>query len=1131
MEALRPFRQDFLHYAPRALHIRDKGGRIIQLRLNKAQLYAHHRITDQLEATGRVRALILKGRQQGLCLDPETRVLTADLRWVALKTVKPGQRLVACDEHTEETDGRSKPRRMRTAVVEKVWKTPQQPAYRITFEDGRSVICSGAHRWLSRKSQPDPAWRSIDGSADPKSKLKPGDLIRAIVAPWTKGDLDDAWFGGVLDGEGSFDYKKRTGADMAVSQVAGPVLSRMLEHCTKKGYRFCVVSDDGPRRTKFGLRSVHAISISNIPDNLRLIGQARPVRWIGEEWWDGKRLPHGGWCRIAKIERLGERKLIDLQTSTGTFIAEGFVSHNSTYTEGRFYWKTSLNPGQRALILTHLQDSTDLLFAMTKRYHDNCPQHLQPATQAASAKELAFGDLGSGFGVATAGSRAVGRGDTIQFFHGCLGLEVPVVSSTGRLVRVKDVEVGQELITHTGKAAKVSFISEQVKSVFEVRLKGLRSLPLVATGEHRFWTRDGWRELKDIEPGDCIGYPVRDISGLQQSLPFRLPDAVRPQGGGRRETGPDNVLATFELGRILGLYLAEGSVAYQSKAPHAPASVTFSVHEREVARTEAWLAALPRLFTSVKTRAQKGTKTVTVTVYGRSFASFVLRLCGAVATKQLPAEWGQYPKPFVEGLCLGYLAGDGHSSKREYDRRISASSIRSAITLGVREALAALGYGWAGIQHQGAAQRNGRKEQEKWTLRLTGRGVDAVCEKLGWDMPPRRRAGAYGEVEVKDGYAWVPVLSKEAIGEQTVRDFEMDHVDHSYCTVHGASHNSELAFWNNAADHMAGVGQAVPDLPGTEIILESTANGTGNEFHQRWQDAERGVSDYIAIFIPWFWQDEYRLPVPSDFVMDAEEAEYAELYDVPTECIVWRRKKLRNDFRGDVALFNQEYPATPALAFRRVTGDPLIPVEYVARARKAEASEEGPPIMGVDPAEYGDDDSCMSLRKGRSVPVQKRWHGRGPMELVGLIAAEADRLNPVMINVDCTGVGSGVADRLIELGYPVNRIHFGSRPLEPEQYVLRRDEMWGLMRAWFLDIPCSIPDDDALESDLVSPQYSYDSSRRLKLESKESMRKRGLKSPDAADSLALTFAVPINAAANEAKAFRAARRNPRDWRT
>jgi hypothetical protein len=55
-------------------------------------------------------------------------------------------------------------------------------------------------------------------------------------------------------------------------------------------------------------------------------------------------------------------------------------------------------------------------------------------------------------------------------------------------------------------------------------------------------------------------------------------------------------------------------------------------------------------------------------------------------------------------------------------------------------------------------------------------------------------------------------------------------------------HGSEVAFWPHAESHIAGVLQAVPDLPGSEIVLESTANGIGNPFHQIWRMRRPGLA-------------------------------------------------------------------------------------------------------------------------------------------------------------------------------------------------------------------------------------------------------------------------------------------------
>lgn len=323
-------------------------------------------------------------------------------------------------------------------------------------------------------------------------------------------------------------------------------------------------------------------------------------------------------------------------------------------------------------------------------------------------------------------------------------------------------------------------------------------------------------------------------------------------------------------------------------------------------------------------------------------------------------------------------------------------------------------------------------------------------------------------------------------------------------------HASELAFWKNAEDHFAGIGQTVPNEHGTEIILESTANGVGNLFHGLWQDAERGRSEYIAIFVPWFWQEEYYVTPVAGFVMDADESDYCEQYGLNAGQMFWRRLKIANDFRGDEALFDQEYPATPSLAFQRVAGNPYIPAALVSKSRKTVGTEaRGARIMGVDVAEYGDDDSAVAKREGRVCYPLSTWHGRSTMETVGLVAREADVWNPDLINVDCTGVGSGVADRLIELGYPVQRVHFGARAIREEQFKDRRAEMYGEAKEWLEDLPNQIPDDDVLAGELSAPQYTYDSSRRLVLESKEKMRERGVKSPDRADAFALTFATKV----------------------
>lgn len=384
-----------------------------------------------------------------------------------------------------------------------------------------------------------------------------------------------------------------------------------------------------------------------------------------------------------------------------------------------------------------------------------------------------------------------------------LGVETPVICGTARTLRpLGELLVGDVVRTHTGKCAKVMSTSRSMRESKRVVLKGLQDFPLVAAAEHRFRTKQGrwstqqeWRSLGEMRVGDVIGAPIPRIRmdpDRRIVWPFRQPDTPRPQGGGCRETGPDTVEPTYELGRMLGLFLAEGCVIKQAKPPHAVSAISFAVHEREAARAEAWLGALRPLFVSCRTERRRNSKTVTLTVYGRSFATFVRELCGELDNKRLPTRWHLCGFEYVRGLVHGYLSGDGHSESAT--RRITAPSVRSAIPIGMREALAALGYGWASVEFREGGVRHGRNERAQWTLRLCGPGVDELAGECGLGAPPERERNYRTSVKVMGRYAWIPILRIEDAGLHEVINLEIDHEEQSYCIVHGATQSSETAF-------------------------------------------------------------------------------------------------------------------------------------------------------------------------------------------------------------------------------------------------------------------------------------------------------------------------------------------------
>jgi hypothetical protein len=327
-------------------------------------------------------------------------------------------------------------------------------------------------------------------------------------------------------------------------------------------------------------------------------------------------------------------------------------------------------------------------------------------------------------------------------------------------------------------------------------------------------------------------------------------------------------------------------------------------------------------------------------------------------------------------------------------------------------------------------------------------------------------------------------------------------------------HGSEFAFWDNAAMHLAGIGNTIGDLPGSEIILESTANGLGNQFHTMWQEAEAGRGEYIAIFVPWYWQAEYRAKVREDFELSDEDREYMLAYGLDMEQMQWRANKISTYGRGHEWLFDQEYPATAALAFKTSTLNPLISPNAVARAAATDFRERsGPLIIGCDPAGDGEgkhDRSAIAFRQGRTC-FRLEWlpDDWNTMQIAGRLVEIWNTMQPDAIIVDKGGLGAGIHDRLVELNVPVIGVNNAERDIDPERYENIRAGMWWRMEEWFHDFPCRIPNDAALMADVTAPQPEVHSNGKKLLESKKKMAKRGIRSPDGGDALALTFAVPV----------------------
>lgn len=156
-------------------------------------------------------------------------------------------------------------------------------------------------------------------------------------------------------------------------------------------------------------------------------------------------------------------------------------------------------------------------------------------------------------------------------------------------------------------------------------------------------------------------------------------------------------------------------------------------------------------------------------------------------------------------------------------------------------------------------------------------------------------------------------------------------------------HLSEVARWRNAKKILTSLLQAVPDEPDTMIVFESTAMGTSGEFHSRYWKAKSGDGDYVAVFLPWWLNPEYSIPLKPGENLDLDTEELALISQFPKITMAqlkWRRRTIIDKLNGDVLSFKQEYPSDDIEAFVG-SGSRKYSVDLIKRAQTSVCEPQG----------------------------------------------------------------------------------------------------------------------------------------------------------------------------------------------
>lgn len=181
-----------------------------------------------------------------------------------------------------------------------------------------------------------------------------------------------------------------------------------------------------------------------------------------------------------------------------------------------------------------------------------------------------------------------------------------------------------------------------------------------------------------------------------------------------------------------------------------------------------------------------------------------------------------------------------------------------------------------------------------------------LIQNMAGDLKPEEQRSNAKEIIIK-----TPAYSdKEAKG--SYRLYTAGSPEAGRGTTPTIAHLSEIAFWQHDEKILAGLFQGISQADGTEVILESTANGAQGEFYRLWRGAVAGENDYLPIFLPWFWTQEYRRVAPEGIELSSEEEALKEKYELDNDQIYWRRLKIAES--GELK-FKQEYPSSADEAF------------------------------------------------------------------------------------------------------------------------------------------------------------------------------------------------------------------------
>lgn len=350
------------------------------------------------------------------------------------------------------------------------------------------------------------------------------------------------------------------------------------------------------------------------------------------------------------------------------------------------------------------------------------------------------------------------------------------------------------------------------------------------------------------------------------------------------------------------------------------------------------------------------------------------------------------------------------------------------------------------------------------------------------------------------------------------REFQISIADSSYQLLVDLINKYELTEFTVTRDSI------INKLTGSDFIFKGLHNNIQNiksleGIDYAWVEEAHTITDQsIEILVPtirnpnskiiWTYNRWTELdPIHKRLVLDGRPDTLLinVNYDV-AEKYGWLDKATKKEIEWDKE-------NNPSLYAHKWLGEPIsqaemaiISRELIVNSMKREIEDDGQIEIGVDVARMGDDRSVFWKRKGLKTIGFDVYSKLRLTELADMLEQFSEFNKEILIKIDDTGVGGGLTDIMIQRGYNIMAINFGSVASDSDKYPNYISEAWFHLQSIINQI--QLPMNGDLIMELSTRQWKQDNKGKRAVESKNDYKKRGFRSPDLADACIICYYTP-----------------------